>query len=204
MEKNAAVRGDSRQGSGRATTSTLHGHLLMAVPGVTGAPFERTVIYLHTHSRNGAMGFVINRELPIPLTELVEQLGIESEGQSASATDANVRYGGPVDEQRGFVIHAAEKSEPGEGRSAGISVSTSMDMLRSIAQGGGPERAFLVLGYAGWAPGQLESEIAENAWFHAPASLDMVFSTDVANSYERALRLIGIRPEQMNGLSGHA
>ena len=183
----------------------LQGQLLIAVPGMNDPRFERSVVYVHSHSRNGAMGFVVNRDLAMLFEDLLGKLGIQSGSRgtwpSGRPRQTYARYGGPVEEERGFVLHG---EEAGAGDASPITVSTSLDMLHALTRGDGPDRALLVLGYAGWAPGQLENEIAENAWLNAPASRDIVLSQDSDGIYERALLSIGVRPENLSGQAGHA
>jgi putative transcriptional regulator len=192
-------------GSGGALeASALAGQFLVAVPGVHDDRFDRTVIYVHNHSRAGAMGFVINRELPIVFDELMVRLGIQKASVSPARRDRRprVRHGGPVDEERGFVLHAPDASTAD--RDTPIQVSTSLDMLKLIARGEGPEPALLVLGYAGWGPGQLDNEMAENAWFNVPLDPALIFARSSEQSYDLALKSIGVSAGRMSGESGHA
>jgi putative transcriptional regulator len=189
----------------------LVGQLLIALPSMGDSRFARSVIYIHTHSRNGAMGFVINRELSMKFEELMVRLGVKSEAQAQSVLAARrhgraerVRFGGPVDEERGFVLHSNEYHARSDAQGDRIGVSTSMEVLHAIARAEGPEKSVLMLGYAGWGAGQLESEIADNAWLNAPLDAQLVFDTPVDEIYDRALMLLGVRPEQLSGHSGHA
>ncbi|MCU0831828.1 MAG: YqgE/AlgH family protein [Rhizobiaceae bacterium] len=195
---------------GRGGDAELTGQLLIALPGMGDGRFVRSVIYLHTHSRNGAMGFIINREMGMKFEELMVRLGVKTEAQAQSALTvgrkgrARVRYGGPVEEERGFVLHSPEYHARGDAHGGPVSVSSSMETLHAIARGEGPEKSVLVLGYAGWSAGQLEGEISENAWLNGPADAELVFNTPVDEIYDRALLKIGVRPEQLSGASGHA
>jgi putative transcriptional regulator len=189
----------------------LAGQVLIASPGMGDGRFERAVVYLHTHSRNGAMGFIINRELSMKFEELMVRLGVKSESQaramlakSGRGRAVRVRHGGPVEEERGFVLHTSEYHGRGDAPGRNVSVSTSMEVLHAIARNEGPERSVMMLGYAGWSAGQLEAELAENAWLNAPGDADLIFNTQVDEIYDRALRSIGVKPEQLSGASGHA
>jgi putative transcriptional regulator len=203
---------DFRFGENRRNAdAALAGQLLIALPGMSDSRFSRSVIYLHTHSRNGAMGFIINRELSMKFEELMVRLGVKTEAQAQSALETNrsmratrVRYGGPVEEERGFVLHSPEYHARADAHGATVSVSSSMETLHAIARGDGPGKSVLILGYAGWSAGQLESEIGDNVWLNGPADANLVFSTPVEDIYDRALLKIGVRPEQLSGASGHA
>jgi putative transcriptional regulator len=197
-------------GGGAREASAMAGQFLIAVPGVHGDDFDRTVIYLHKHSRAGAMGFIINRDLPIVFDELMVRLGIQKAALTPARRDRRprVRHGGPVDEERGYVLHphGPPKMPSGQGEDGvlPLAVSTSLDMLRMIARGEGPETSLLVLGHAGWAPGQLDKEMAQNAWFNAPVDTDLVFSRTVEHAYDLALKSIGVSASRMSPQSGHA
>ncbi|NJR13352.1 MAG: YqgE/AlgH family protein [Phyllobacteriaceae bacterium] len=196
--------------SGHSDEGALGGQLLIASPVMADSRFQRSVIYLHTHSSTGAMGFVINRELPMRFDDLMVRLGVKSEDKKSITTheirnrQMRVRFGGPVEEERGFVLHTPVAAARASGPDSPVAVSTSMEMLHAISRGQGPDDSILVLGYAGWGPGQLESEIAENAWLNAPGDADIVFARHVDEIYDKALRSLGIRPEQLSGHSGHA
>ena len=189
----------------------LDGQLLIAMPAMGDPRFSRSVIYLCAHSSEGAMGIIINQRAPnISFTELLEQLNIVPPedrialpmGLSAMA----VHLGGPVETGRGFVLHSAdyfkeESTLPIDGL---VCLTATVDILRDIAKGAGPDKALLALGYAGWAPGQLESEIQANGWLHCPADLELIFDARVDRKYTRALGKIGIDPVRLVNDSGHA
>ncbi|RFC64305.1 YqgE/AlgH family protein [Fulvimarina endophytica] len=191
------------------TATSLEGHFLIAMPGIEGEPFERTVIYLCAHSPNGAMGFIINKPQPTSFTELLTQLGIvESESDiraPSSALSVSVCRGGPVEQSRGFVLHSADyDSESTVAVDEDVALTPTTDILRAISQGVGPRTAIMALGYSGWAPGQLEEEIAQNGWLTCKADLSIVFSADLSEKYEQALALLGINQAFLNAEAGHA
>ena len=154
------------------------------------------------------MGFIINRAQSVTFPEVLHQLdlvGEERDPEMPSLIDFPVLCGGPVEPGRGFVLHSYDYS--GEGSipiSDDMAMTGTLDVLRSVAAGKGPERATLLLGYTGWAPGQLESEIANNDWLTCPAIEDMVFDRDLESKYERALFSMGVRPSSLSTNIGHA
>jgi putative transcriptional regulator len=189
----------------------LDGQLLIAMPAMGDPRFSRSVIYLCAHSSEGAMGIIINQRAPnISFTELLEQLNIVPtedrislpSGLSAMA----VHLGGPVETGRGFVLHSADyfKSESTLPIDESVCLTATIDILRDIAKGSGPHQALLALGYAGWAPGQLEEEIQSNGWLNCPADPDLIFDPDVDLKYSRALSSLGIDPIRLVNDSGHA
>jgi putative transcriptional regulator len=188
----------------------LDGHLLIAMPSMADPRFARSVIYVCAHSADGAMGIVINKLVPeISFRELLVQLEIvESDGAALpGAVDAiRVHRGGPVETGRGFVLHSSDffletATLP---IADGICLTATLEILRAISAGRGPSRAILALGYAGWAPGQLESEIQANGWLHGPADKAILFDADIDSKYERALAKIGIHAGMLSTDAGHA
>lgn len=189
----------------------LDGQLLVAMPAMSDLRFSRSVIYLCAHSSDGAMGIIINQHAPhISFSELLEQLNIASEEESillpTELKAMAVHVGGPVETGRGFVLHSADyyaedSTLPIDDE---VCLTATIDILRAIAKGSGPDRAILALGYAGWAPGQLEFEIQENGWLHCPADPDLIFGANVENKYTQALSKIGIDPARLVNDSGHA
>ena len=189
----------------------LDGQMLIAMPAMTDERFERAVIYVCAHSTEGAMGIIVNQpaaniKFPdllvqlevIPATERIE-LPTEAEG-------VKVLKGGPVETGRGFVLHSADffienSTLPID---EGVCLTATLDILKAIARGSGPHSAILALGYAGWAPGQLEQEIQENGWLHCAADPELIFGADTAHKYEKALRKIGIDLSQLSSQAGHA
>ena len=182
----------------------LTGQLLIAMPTMPDPRFERTVIYMCTHSEDGAMGLVVNKRLEsISFTELVEQLEITVE---LTATEHyQVLSGGPVDAGRGFVLHSDDFFRDGTRPvQDGVALTWTIDILRAIADGHGPKQYLLALGYTGWGPGQLDAEIQANGWLHAPADDALLFDTDLDGKWERAIAKIGVSPSMLSGESGHA
>ncbi|CUT13189.1 UPF0301 protein YqgE [Bradyrhizobium sp.] len=173
--------------------------------------FERSVIYLCAHSAEGAMGIIVNHPAgSIDFPELLQQLGIINKGEHIklpeNAESMKVLRGGPVDTGRGFVLHSSDfYIENATLRiDDGVCLTATVDILRAIANGSGPKHAILALGYAGWAPGQLETEIQSNGWLHCDADSDLIFGDDVDEKYGRALRKIGIDPGMLSNEAGHA
>ena len=189
----------------------LNGMFLVAMPGMMDQRFDRAVIYLCAHSDDGAMGIIINKPAEdIVFPELLQQLEIIPEKPSISlpsqAGNMKVLRGGPVETSRGFVLHSVPV-EPIEGSvTAGdeIRLSATIDILKAIARGQGPEDAIFALGYAGWASGQLESEIQGNGWMICPLDRKILFDQEFDSKYVRALGSLGIDPAMLSPLAGHA
>jgi putative transcriptional regulator len=188
----------------------LDAQLLIAMPIMTDKRFARSVIYMCAHSAQGAMGLIINQRADhISFPELLNQLSIPlRNGKQADADPINidVHVGGPVETGRGFVLHSADyhaedSTLPIDDR---VSLTATVDILKAIAGGKGPDRAILALGYAGWRAGQLESEIQANGWLHCAADLDLLFDRNLEQKYERALSKIGIDPSYLVSEAGHA
>jgi putative transcriptional regulator len=189
----------------------LDGQLLIAMPVMGDPRFERSVIYMCAHSSEGAMGIMVNRPAgSIDFPELLVQLDIIKEADQIklpeTAESMKVLKGGPVDTGRGFVLHSSDfYIENATLRiDDGICLTATVDILKAIAKGSGPKHAILALGYAGWAPGQLENEIQGNGWLHCDADQDLIFGGDVEEKYTRALRKIGIDPGMLSNDAGHA
>jgi putative transcriptional regulator len=189
----------------------LDGQMLIAMPSMRDERFARTVIYICAHSSDGAMGIVVNQPAPnINFRELLVQLDVVG-GEDPiqlppEATRVTVLKGGPVETGRGFVLHSADffienSTLPIDN---GICLTATLDILKAIARGKGPESAVLALGYAGWAPGQLESEIQENGWLNCDADQELIFGTDIEIKYEMALRKLGIDLAMLSSEAGHA
>jgi putative transcriptional regulator len=189
----------------------LDGQLLIAMPSMGDPRFARSVIYMCAHSADGAMGIIINHRAPnISFTELLEQLNIVPQQDRISLptglTGMAVHLGGPVETGRGFVLHSADyfKTESTLPIDESVCLTATIDILRDIAKGAGPDKALLALGYAGWAPGQLESEIQANGWLNCPADPELIFDPEVEHKYSRALHKIGIDPTRLVNDAGHA
>lgn len=189
----------------------LDGQLLVAMPAMADPRFSRSVIYLCAHSSDGAMGIIINQHAPhISFRELLEQLNIASDEESIRMPielgSMAVHVGGPVETGRGFVLHSADyyADDSTLPIDDGVCLTATVDILRAMAKGSGPDQALLALGYAGWAPGQLENEMQSNGWLHCPADSELIFDRDVEAKYHRALTKIGIDPSRLVNDSGHA
>lgn len=194
-----------------ALASYLDGQLLVAMPAMADPRFSRSVIYLCAHSQDGAMGIIINQHAPhISFVELLEQLNIASAEDSirmpTQLRSMAVHVGGPVETGRGFVLHSADyyAEDSTLPIDESVCLTATIDILRAMARGSGPDKALLALGYAGWAPGQLENEIQHNGWLHCPADPELIFDDDIESKYYRALRKIGIDPSHLVNDSGHA
>ena len=189
----------------------LDGQLLIAMPGMKDPRFERTVILLCAHSQDGAMGIILNQPtVEINFADLLDQLEI-SDDERPSPLDGElaikpVHVGGPVDSSRGFVLHSADYKAANSTLAirSDICLTATIDILRAIAHDQGPSRSFLALGYAGWAPGQLESELAANGWLHCAVDADLVFGNGFEDKYEQALALMGIDPAFLVADAGRA
>jgi len=189
----------------------LDGQMLIAMPSMEDPRFARAVIYLCAHSSDGAMGIIINQHAPnINFAELLDQLNISSDDNAIqirpSLHKMPVHVGGPVETGRGFVLHSTDyysedSTLPIDER---VSLTATVDILRAMASGDGPDKALLALGYAGWEPGQLENEFQFNGWLHCPADPDILFDRNVDNKYKRALKKIGIDPARLVNDAGHA
>lgn len=183
--------------------SYLVGQLLVAMPGMQDTRFAKTVIYMCAHNAEGAMGLVINRALDaLSFPDLLEQLDIKT---SAALDDIDVHFGGPVETGRGFVLHSPDYLQEGTMVVAdGVALTATVEILRAIASGKGPQRHLLALGYAGWGPGQLDSEIKANGWLNVGADEGLVFDTDLNTKWQRAMAKIGIDPSMLSESAGHA
>lgn len=189
----------------------LDGQLLIAMPVMDDERFERSVIYLCAHSSEGAMGIIVNRAAgSIDFPELLAQLDIIDRDKPIELPDSaetlKVLKGGPVETGRGFVLHSSDffiknATLPIDD---GICLTATLDILKAIASGAGPKRAILALGYAGWAPGQLENEIQHNGWLHCPADSELIFGRNVEDKYRLALDKIGIDLAMLSNEAGHA
>src|ERR1044072_8032821 len=189
----------------------LDGQLLIAMPGMADKRFARSVVYVCAHSGDGAMGVVINKLAEEGgFCDLRGQLGVvQAENEPARPGGVNairVHRGGPVETGRGFVLHSADFFIENATLAIddGICLTATLEILRAISDGRGPDRALLALGYAGWAPGQLEFEIQSNGWLHSQADAGLLFDDDIDAKYERAMAKIGVAPAMLSGEAGHA
>jgi len=204
----------SDRGPGKSVstgTTYLDGQLLIAMPVMEDERFARSVIYVCAHSADGAMGIIVNRPAgSIDFPQLLRQLDIVDDAAPIELSDdgetVKILRGGPVETSRGFVLHSSDYSikDATLPIDDGICLTATLDILKAIAQGTGPRQAILALGYAGWAPGQLESEIQHNGWLHCPADPDLIFGRDMDDKYQRALKKIGIDLAMLSNSAGHA
>jgi putative transcriptional regulator len=191
--------------------SYLDGQMLIAMPSLQEGPFARSLVYLCAHREDGAMGIIVNQSAAtVKFPELLVQLDIVKESESIllppRAGDIKVLRGGPVETGRGFVLHSSDFFIDNSTLPIAddICLTATLDILRAIAKGDGPQKAVLALGYAGWSSGQLESEILANGWLHCPADASLVFDNDFQTKYERALAKIGVRLAMLSGEAGRA
>ncbi len=208
--KNVSLEGHSK-GNGMTKTPYLDGQLLIAMPGMGDTRFERSVVYMCAHSEQGAMGIIINKTTPMMrFGDLLSQLDLHPQDSpmepSAELMEMPVLFGGPVEQGRGFVLHTSDyftedSSLPVAGN---IALTATVDILKAMASGQGPQRAVLALGYAGWAPGQLENEIQHNGWLTVAADEDLLFGVDYDERYAAALRKLKIDPAMLSSEAGHA
>ncbi|HLX16543.1 MAG TPA: YqgE/AlgH family protein [Bradyrhizobium sp.] len=205
------VRREAAGGDGEQAHRYLDGQLLIAMPVMGDPRFERSVIYLCAHSAEGAMGIIVNRPAgSIDFPGLLVQLDIIKKSDQITlpenAESLRVLKGGPVETGRGFVLHSSDFfiQDATLQIDDEICLTATVDILKAIARGAGPKHAILALGYAGWAAGQLESEIQDNGWLHCDADPDLIFGGDVEDKYARALRKIGIDPGMLSNEAGHA
>ncbi|MFN3938157.1 MAG: YqgE/AlgH family protein [Gemmobacter sp.] len=182
----------------------LSGRLLIAMPGLGDPRFEKSVVLMCRHSAQAAMGLIVNKPRPeIGFLDLLDQLGI---ARTPAARVIPVHFGGPVEHGRGFVLHSGD-FDAGSGTMqvpGGFALTATQEVLEQLAAGFGPSRALLALGYAGWGPGQLESEIARNDWLIADATPDLVFADDNSGKWAGALKPMGIDPLTLSATAGRA
>lgn len=187
-------------------------HFLIAMPGLEDETFSKSVVYMCEHNTKGAMGLIINKPGSISLRHLFDK--VELPLRRDDLMQSQVLHGGPVQTERGFVLHdpmvldnkdkdeaiyASTLSVPG-----GLAMTTSRDVLEALSNGSGPRRVLVTLGYASWGEGQLESEIGENSWLTVEADASVIFDTPLEQRYERALSLLGLQPWMLSPDAGHA
>jgi putative transcriptional regulator len=184
-------------------STSLTNHFLIAMPGLLDPNFSRTVAYICEHTDQGAMGIVINRPMDIRLGEVLSQLDIDSD--DPQILGATVYLGGPVQPDRGFVLHSAgERFDSTLPVTPDISVTTSRDVLEAIAAGRGPQQSLVALGYAGWAGGQLEEEMRANSWLSGPADNNIIFRLPDDARWLAAAQLLGVDLNLLSAEAGHA
>ena len=189
----------------------LDGQMLIATPTMQDERFSRSVIYVCAHSSEGAMGIIVNQPAAhISFPDLLVKLDVVPAADlievRSRASEVKVLKGGPVETERGFVLHSADffienSTLPID---EGICLTATLDILKAIARGDGPASAILALGYAGWAPGQLETEMQNNGWLHCSADRDLIFGLDIEAKYNQAMKKIGVRPGMLSSEAGHA
>jgi putative transcriptional regulator len=189
-----------------ASTGYLTGHLLIAMPQMEDERFVRSVVYMCAHTSDGAMGLVVNKLVEnVSFPDLLEQLNIHT---GPVDREIRIHFGGPVETGRGFVLHSADYVQDAtlviDDR---VALTATVDILKAIAEGGGPRNSLLALGYAGWAPGQLELEIQSNGWLSCDADNELVFGGGLDDKWARSMAKIGIdmdKLSKLSGFSGHA
>ncbi|MGH8125928.1 MAG: YqgE/AlgH family protein [Rhodanobacteraceae bacterium] len=182
----------------------MTGHFLIAMPGMGDPNFARGITFICQHNEDGAMGLVVNRLSDYRLGDVLKQMNMACERAEVAA--APVLMGGPVQPERGFVLHASGEREWDSSYRVNdmLTVTTSRDILAAMAGGAGPGRALVTLGYAGWGSGQLEQELRENAWLTVPADNRVLFDTALDQRWGAAVELVGINPANLTSYSGHA
>ena len=190
----------------------LTNHFLIAMPGLEDEAFARSVVYLCEHSERGALGLIINKPSTLSLKALFDKVDLSLRRPDLS--DAPVLQGGPVQSERGLVLHDAMVADTPEGDQSayastmtipgGLEMTTSRDVLEALATGAGPRRVIVTLGYSSWSGGQLESELAENSWLTVDADSRVIFDTPIEQRYDQALALLGLQAWMLSPEAGHA
>ena len=185
----------------------LTNQFLIAMPGMVDGNFAGTVVYMCEHNDKGALGLVINRPIDINLKHLFEKVDLSLD--RSDLAERPVFLGGPVQTERGFVLHERLDDEGGHYNSTlkiegGLEMTTSRDVLEALSNGAGPRKVFITLGYSGWTAGQLEEEISRNGWLNVDADPQIIFDTPVEQRYDKALSLLGIDRSFLMGEAGHA
>ena len=184
---------------------SLSGHLIIARPQMQDPMFERSVVYLCEHTTKGSMGVIINQQLGLlSFSELLKEFKIDNHSNESSDR-VNIHIGGPLDSVRTFVLHTSDFTKKSTYKiNETFSLSTSLEIFKAIAMGKGPRQCLVTLGYSGWEPGQLESEIQQNGWLIAPADEEIVFMPDISKKWEKAFSKIGVNIDTLSGYSGSA
>lgn len=186
---------------------SLQSKLLIAMPSLAEPVFSSSVIVLCAHSSEGAMGLIVNKPLSgMSFLDLADQVDMSklSAEKAEMLSQTPVYMGGPVDQQRGFVLHSPDfEGEHTLQINGEICVTSTLDILQHLAEGNGPRQFLLTLGYSGWSPGQLENEILHNGWLHGDFDQDLVFSKDFAGKHARAMQTIGVDPSKLSAAAGH-
>src|SRR4051812_2381776 len=205
------MRVTGKSGKAKNARGYLDGQMLIAMPAMGDERFDRSVVYVCAHSAEGAMGIVVNHlagnvNFPDLLVQLEVIPASERIQLPSRAESVKVLKGGPVETGRGFVLHSADffidnSTLPID---EGICLTATVDILKAIARGDGPNSAVLALGYAGWAPGQLETEIQQNGWLHCAADRELIFGTEIETKYKKALHKLGVDLAMLSNEAGHA
>jgi putative transcriptional regulator len=190
--------------SGSTPRVDLSRQLLLAMPGRVAGSLADSVIYLCEHTEHGALGLVINRPTDLTVGDLLKRIQLEIAINVGAVQDAPVVFGGPVQTDRGFVLHVPLGDYSSSVKVGDVALTTSRDVLEDVAEGRGPEQMLVTLGYAGWGAGQLESEMAQNAWLNVGATHSLLFQTPFENRYEAALAQLGISSSMLASDIGHA
>jgi putative transcriptional regulator len=177
-------------------------HFLIAMPNMADPYFSRSLTYICEHNDQGALGLVVNRPIDMTLQALFERLSLAMEGSSFA--DSPIYFGGPVQTDRGFVLHAPTGNWQATLRVGELGLTTSKDILEAVGRGEGPARLLVTLGYAGWSPGQLEHEISQNAWLTVEAKHDIIFETPAEERLPAAMELLGLDFARLQDEAGHA
>ena len=192
---------------GEKPTINLTNQFLIAMPSMADGNFAGAVVYMCEHTENGALGLVINRPIDIKLKNLFDKVDLHLTRDDLS--ERPVYFGGPVQTERGFVLHESLGDDGGHYSSTlkipgGLEMTTSRDVLEALSHGAGPKKVFITLGYSGWSAGQLEEEISRNGWLTVDAASDIIFDTPVEQRYDKALSLLGVERSFLMSEAGHA
>lgn len=193
---------DDDRPSAEPPATDFSNQFLLAMPALVDGNFAGSVVYVCEHTTRGALGLVINRPTDLSLSALLERIELKVEG--APARDDAVYFGGPVQTDRGFVLHPAGQLFQATLELGELNLSTSQDVLFSIADGSGPAQSVIALGYAGWEAGQLEAELADNAWLTCPADLEVLFDVPAEQRLAAAAQRLGINLSLLTAQAGHA
>lgn len=185
-------------------SSYLTEHFLIAMPALEDVNFHHTVTFVCEHNENGALGIVINRLTDISLGEVMKQMGLEWPEDEDTANQ-RIFWGGPVEPERGFILHQPLGDwEATIDINGVIGLTSSRDVIQALQKGEGPEQSLVALGYASWGPGQLEQEMADNAWLSGPADEDIIFKLDPEDRWQAAAQLVGVDLDRLSNDVGHA
>ena len=190
--------------SSAKSSADLSRQFLVAMPGMVSGSLANTVIFVCEHTGHGALGLVINRPTDLTVGSLLERIDLDLSLEIGPVQNTPVFFGGPVQTDRGFVLHGPAGQYGSSIQLGDLALTTSRDVLQEVAQGHGPDQILITLGYAGWGAGQLESEMSQNAWLNVTASNEILFDTPPENRHEAALGMLGIDPAMLAGQAGHA